>query len=191
MKPYYTLLISVLVTLPCAAQRQQTFMHAVKGDSVYLFMRETPKSGAGYHVERKGPGESSFQRLTEEKLAAVWNPDEARALLGNDYEAVARMLQAKTPVETLLKLRSNRFYGGVLSLVNHRVGTVLGRFFAAGGHVRDQVYAYRVIVVDRSGRETGRMEKNITVTENRAKPVSEPGCEVQPDGILVTWKYAP
>ncbi|MBN2417606.1 hypothetical protein JXO52_17345 [bacterium] len=191
MKIFSALFLAVLAALPCAAQQQQTFMSAVKGDSVYLFMRETPKSGSGYLIERRGPRESEFVRLTERPLTAVWNPDEARARMGDDYDAVARMLQANTPVETLLKLRSSSFYGGVLSLVHHRVGTVLGRYFAAGGHVPGGLYTYRVISVDRNGRETNRMEKSITVQEQIVDPVSASSCEVKPEGIVVSWQYPP
>ena len=106
-----------LISQKSQSQEVGKFITGVKGDSVFIFLTDTPRRGTSFYVERTGPGESRFERLTVEPVSGIDNPEEARILLGNNYEAVLRAVRAENPTEMLLRLRGNSFAGGVLSLL--------------------------------------------------------------------------
>jgi hypothetical protein len=85
-----TFLLVFLISQSGLPQEVGEFITGVKGDSVFIFLTDTPRRGTGFYVERKEPGESEFERLTIEPVMGIDNPEEARILLGNNYEAVAR-----------------------------------------------------------------------------------------------------
>jgi len=165
------------------------FVTGVKADSVFIFLTETPRRGTGFHVERKGPGEITFKRLTAEPIYGITNPEEARALLGDRYETVARAVRAESPQQMLLRLRGNAFAGGVLSLLHREVGTILGRFYIATDNQIGATYTYRVVFVNRLGKELSHEDQTVVIRETPPKPPSnltlKPGDKV----VTVQWEY--
>ena len=178
-----------LISQKSQSQEVGKFITGVKGDSVFIFLTDTPRRGTGFYVERTGPGESRFERLTVEPVSGIDNPEEARILLGNNYEAVLRAVRAENPTEMLLRLRGNSFAGGVLSLLYRDVGTILGRYYASGNNIKGARYTYRVIFIDRTGKEISKEERSVLIQESPPKPPSniklEPGDKV----VTIRWDY--
>jgi len=171
------------------AYAQDGFYSAVKGDSVYIFLTKTPAVGSGMLVERKGPSDESFILLTEEPIMPVLSATEAQQILARDYETIANALDADNIQQTLFRLRNDPFRGGIFTMLNRKVGQVLGRFFAAGGHQKDENYIYRIHIVSRSGEKLETFEKTISIAEKLPDTPIDLQSELQPSGIMLTWNY--
>jgi len=165
------------------------FYSAVKGDSVFIFLTETPAVGSGMLVERKGPSDESYSLLTEEPILPVLSASEAQKILGTDYETVAHALDAENIQQTLFRLRNDPFRGGIFTMINQKVGHILGRFFAAGGHQKNKNYTYRIRIVNRSGKTLETYEKTIPIIEKLPDPPTDLEANLQPSGVILKWNY--
>jgi len=180
----------LLCALTAWAQRRPLgFFAAVKGDSVFLFINQPPRIGQGFLVERKGPDAADYERLTAAPIHAVTDAAQARLMLGNDYESLAAALKVQTAEQLLAKLRTDPYFGQVATLINRRAATVLGRFFAQGGHKPGSVYRYRVSRIDRSGKVLEGAESDILIRENPPRPVSSLTCRQEKMSVIVEWDY--
>ena len=181
--------IALMLSFSIGLYSQERFVTAVKGDTVFIFLVETPPPGVGFHVERKVVGEGEFKRLTDKPVTGVVDPDEVITILGDEYESVARAVRAETPYQLIRRLRRDRFTAGVLSLVNHKVGKLLGRFFAAGGNKLGERYIYRLIFVDADGNEINKIEKEVLVREVKPKPPSNVKISPGDKMLTISWDY--
>lgn len=172
------------------AQQTPTIVYTVKSDSVYLFLLNNPRVGTGFHVERKGPQDEDFVRLTADPVEAQMNPVNARYILGSDFAILKQALKVNTPEQMLVKLRADRFSSTVYTLLYHNVGKVLGRFYRSDGHVAGETYLYRIVFVSLdNGKELDRSEKTIRIVEQPPHPPQEITCEQTVDGVEIKWSY--
>ncbi|MBD3386430.1 hypothetical protein GF407_16095, partial [candidate division KSB1 bacterium] len=183
------LFIFLLVQL-VVAQQPPDIVYTVKSDSVYLFLLDNLRVGTGFHVERKGPVDMAFTRLTAEPIEPQMNPLNARYILGSDFALLKNALKVNTPEQMLVRLRSDRFASTVYTMLYHSVGKVLGRFYQAGGHLEGELYTYRIIFVNLdTGEEINRVDKEIRITERLPQPPPDIVCEQTLDGVEIEWKY--
>ncbi len=172
------------------AQETPTIVHTVKSDSLYLFLLDNPRVGTGFHVERKGPKDEDFVRLTAEPVEAQMNPVNARYILGSDFAILKQALKVNTPEQMLVKLRADRFSSTVYTMLYHNVGKLLGRFYRSDGHVAGETYLYRIVFVSLdNGDEIDRIEKTIRIVEQPPPPPQEITCEQTIDGVEIKWSY--
>ncbi len=164
-------------------------LHAVKGDSVYLFLSENPRLGHSFVVERKGPADNAFVRLTDEPVAPVMNSERVEAMLGSDLRTVIRSLEVSSANELLVRLRTDRFAAAVHTMLYHSVGRVLGRFYGAGGHEKGETYAFRVILMDESGAGYDTLTEKITVRERPPTPPAKVTAAQEGRTIRLSWEY--
>ncbi|MBN2104133.1 hypothetical protein JW835_08855 [bacterium] len=181
----------ILLLLNQSLFSQQNFYSAVKQDSVFIFLTETPAIGQSVLIERRGPNDEDFIQITEMPIRPVLSSDEARHMLGEDYSGIAEALQTENIQQTLFLLRNDPFYGGIFTMLNRRVGRILGRFFASGSHQPGTDYVYRVRLVDRRGNTLQILEKTIRIAENRPKPLHQIKLESQMLGMKISWEYPP
>lgn len=188
--PLCCLLMVIFPTSILWAQRNAlAFFTAVKGDSVFLFMNQSPRIGQGFLVERKGPDAVDFEVLTPAAVSAVTDANLARLMLGREYEALIQALKVQSPEQLLIKLRSDAYYGQIATLISRNAAKVLGRIFTIGGHRSDAVYRYRVARVDRSGKRLESVEQDITVRETLPQPVQSLHCRQEKNTVLIEWNY--
>ncbi|MBD3241933.1 MAG: hypothetical protein GF331_15190 [Chitinivibrionales bacterium] len=164
-------------------------LHAVKDDSVFLFLSENPRLGHSFVVERKGPADDTFVRLTETPIGPVMSPERVEAMLGSDLRTVIRGLEVSSANELLVRLRTDRFAAAVHTMLYHSVGRVLGRFFVAGGHEEDETYAFRVILMDESGEGYDTLTEKITVRERPPAPPTKLAAAQEGRSIRLSWQY--
>jgi len=181
----------ILLLFNYALFSQPDFYSAVKQDSVFIFLTETPAIGQSVLIERKGPTDEDFVSVTETPIRPVLSSDEALRMLGEDYSTIAEALQTENIQQTLFLLRNDPFYGGIFTMLNRRVGHILGRFFAAGGHQRGVDYVYRIRLVDRGGNTVQSVEKTIRIVENRPEPPRGITLKPQALGMKIAWEYPP
>ncbi|MBN2104128.1 hypothetical protein JW835_08830 [bacterium] len=167
----------------------QNFVSTVKGDSVFIFLMQTPAVGQSVVIECKGPQDSDFFQLTQDPIRPVLSLDEARRMLGDDYQEIADALQTENMQQTLYILRNDAFHGGIFTLLNRNVGRVLGRFFVAGGHQKNEIYNYRIRLIDRQGNTQQTFEKRIRIIEKQPVPPADITLAPQPTGMEIAWKY--
>ena len=183
------LMVFVCTSFSQAQRKPLGFFAAVKGDSVFLFFNQSPRIGQGFIVERRGPNDAEYRRLTESPISAVMDAGQARLMLGNDYESLASALKVQTAEQLLVKLRTDPYFGQVAMLINRRAATVLGRFFAQGGHKKGAVYQYRLSRVDRSGKVLEPVQSDILIRENPPRPVSSLICRQEKLSVIIEWDY--
>jgi fibronectin type 3 domain-containing protein len=183
------LMVLICASVSWAQRKPLAFFAAVKGDSVFLFFNQSPRIGQGFHVYRRGPNAADFERLTAAPIYAVTDANQARLMLGNDYESLAAALKVQTAEQLLVKLRMDPYFGQVATLINRRVAIVLGRFFAQGGHKSGAVTRYRLSRVDRSGKVLESFEEDILIRENPPKPVNSLTCRQEKLSVLIEWDY--
>lgn len=172
------------------AQRQPLgFFAAVREDSLFLFFNQSPRIGQGFIVERKGPGEADFVRLTETPITAVMDQNQVRTLLENDYPLLAAALRVSSLEELMLKLRSDPYYGQVATLMNRNAARVLGRFFVHAGHRKGAVYRYRVRCVDRADKVLESLEKDILIRGINPAAVQSLQCRQDKYAVHISWAY--
>ncbi len=164
-------------------------VYLVRGDTIFLWITASVPRSWGVEIFRKDPGAPDFRKLTAQPLRAVRTPEEVQRGLGSLYPWVARALEADNAFQVLRRLRSSTFRGQLLSLLDRRVGQVLGRFYAdttAGG---PGPFRYRLILVDRRAKPgrtfelTVRKEERLLLAPRNLK--AEPG-----DGrVTLRWEY--
>ncbi|RKY60065.1 MAG: hypothetical protein DRP94_01650 [Candidatus Latescibacterota bacterium] len=187
---YILLAISAaLLPLVVRAQEPPPFLFLAKGDTVYIWLSRTPRIGWGFEVYRRAPGEREFRKLTPEPIRGARTPEEVQSALGDLYRWVAEALDADNPFQVLRRLRSDSFRGSILSLLDMRVARVLGRLYVDTTATGPGPYRYRIVLVDRLGRQReileGRVEKDERI------PLAPSGLEAEPgDGkVTLRWSY--
>lgn len=182
---------SLLVSaLPATAQEGPLAYVLPATDKVIVVLGDTPRAAAGFLAARKGPGESTFTALTPGPVLPAADAWQAASLIGGDLPWVSRMLKAKDPEEIWRRLNADRPMALSLCLVSHGVRLALGRTLVDLGVKPAQEYTYRVVVVDSAGRELGRIEKKLKVTdpEPPAK-VKELRAEAGDGEVRLSWDY--
>ncbi|MBN1894715.1 hypothetical protein JW906_09475, partial [bacterium] len=192
MKRFLPCCIFLILIYTQAAWSQRKplgFFVAVREDSVFLFFNQSPRIGQGFQVERKGPDDADFQRLTESPVNAVMDAGRARQMLGNDYESLAAALKVQSAEQMLVQLKTDPYYGQVATLISRKAARVLGRFFARGGHRTGETYRYRVLRTDRSGKILESAQEDILIRENPPRPVESLACTQERMSVVVDWDY--
>ena len=188
--PVKTSVILLLgISLSWAQRQPLGFLASVKGDSVFLFFNQSPRIGQGFVVERRGPDEADFVRLTESPVNAVMDLNQVRLLLGNDYQPLAAALRVSSLEDLMIKLRTDPYYGQVATLINRSAAKVLGRFFVQAGHRAGAVYQYRVRRLDRSNKVLETVAENVTIQENPPQAVNSLKCRQDKYAVIIDWDY--
>ena len=165
------------------------FFTAVKGDSVFLYLNQTPRIGQGFIVERRGPEDTDFERLTPTPIMPVLDAGQARRILGDYYEDLVFALKMDSKEGLLVKLRTDPYYGQIAMLMDRRAARILGRYFPAGNHMPEATYGYRITLVDRAGKPVGSAEHEIVIRENVPEPVPSFSCRQEKNVALLEWEY--
>ncbi|NQT24930.1 hypothetical protein HQ585_06230 [candidate division KSB1 bacterium] len=172
-----------------AQRKPLDFFTAVKGDSVFLYLNQTPRIGQGFIVEWRNPDDSEFERLTGLPISPVVDAGQARLILGSYYSDLMTALKLESDEGLLIKLRTDPYYGQIAMLMDRRAAMVLGRYFAAGDHIPDATYRYRVTLVDRKGKSVDSKERDVLVQEKTPTPVRSLTCRQEQMSVVLEWDY--
>jgi fibronectin type 3 domain-containing protein len=189
----YGLLLSTLLLLPALsgfAQEGPLAYVLPATDKVIIVLGETPRIVAGFQVFRKTAGESSFKPLTSGPVLPAADAWQAAQLIGGDMTWIAQMVKTKDPEEVWRKLNADRPMALSLCLVSHGLRLALGRTLVDLAVKPGQSYTYRVVTVDSAGKELGRIEKQLKVTDPEP-PAKVKELRVEPgDGeAKLSWDY--
>ncbi|HHS14199.1 MAG TPA: hypothetical protein ENN03_10600 [bacterium] len=182
-------LFSGFLAVSAARADSGDFLTAVRADTVFLFIRETPPVGVVCHVERKGPGDRAFVRMTQNPLRPAVSGAQVSAILGDHYSTIQAQLETVSPEQMLLRLRFDTFTSMIYSMLYHPVGTLLGRFFKMPGHEPGNQYVYRVLWMNRDGEVIRARESEVRIKENPPDPPDNLRVRLTERGVAVEWDY--
>ncbi len=159
-------------------------------DKVIVVLGDTPRAATGFQVFRKAAGESGFTSLTPGPVLPAADAWQAASLIGGDMAWIARIVKSKDPEEIWRALNADRALALSLCLVSHGLRLAMGRTLVDLGVKPGQSYTYRVVTLDSSGKELGRIEKRLKVTppEPPAK-VKELRAEAGDGEVKLGWDY--
>lgn len=138
---------------------------------------------------RRCPGEREFRKLTPEPVRGASTPEDVQSTLGDIYRWVAEALDADNPFQVLRRLRSDSFRGSILSLLDLRVAKVLGRLYVDTTATGPGPFTYRIVLLDRLGRERGRLEGKVEKVERVPPPPSKLEAEPGDNKVTLRWSY--
>lgn len=189
MRRIILLLLFFNLSFQLYGQKKQDCYLTVKEDTVYLFLKENPEIGQGFYIERKGADDEEYTRLFDEPIRPVLNPIVFADILGDDYYFIRNSLEVASPQELLLRLRTDRFASMVYMMLFHKVGTALGRFYKIGGHILNDTYNYRIVMVNQEEKVIQTIEKEVLITERRPRTPQEVVYKQQQRSVAVEWDY--
>jgi len=191
MTRYYRFIL-IAITLffsSLNAKQKFDFFFAVKGDSVFIYLNQTPGIGQFFDVFRRGPGEKEFVKLTDTPIGGVTDAASAQRILGSYYNELVTALKLKSPEQLLIRLRTDPYYGQVAMLMDRRAARVLGRFFTEGNHKKGAVYTYRVVLKDSRGEVIAKKEHNVKIREILPMPVTNFRAQQKQFTVILKWDY--
>lgn len=192
MNKYILIFIYLICSCYLMGQTKLDFFTMARGDSVVIFLTVSPRSNEGFMVYRQGPlpTNQGYELLTKElPVMPVVDPEEAKALIGEDWYLVTRAVETEEPFEVLRKIRGSEFTGGILSLISPRVAQVTGRWFLDAGAQRGREYNYKVVYVDSRLRAKDSIAKKIVVRELIPSAPTKVKASIGDKNIKLTWEY--
>ncbi|OQX92468.1 MAG: hypothetical protein B6D58_02825, partial [candidate division Zixibacteria bacterium 4484_95] len=191
-KLWLIFIITILLFGISEAQVKRELITMASGDSVVLFLTVAPRSTEAFHVYRKGPlpTDNDFELLTKDSpVKPVIDPNQVKAVLGEDWQMISKAFNTTEPFEILRKLRGDEFVGIAHSLLSPRVARLTGRWFLDTGVEHGSEYIYKVVYVDSRGKELFTIKKRTAVTEIYPDPPYDVKAEVGDARLVLTWDY--
>lgn len=182
---------SVISGMP-QAQVKRDLIAMPQGDSLILFLSVPPESQGGFEVYRKGPlpQETEFRLLNKGNLIKpVIDADEARAIMGEDWEFICNSLKSTEPLVVLRKLQAGGFASGLLSLLSLNAAKVTGRYFLDDSVKSGNRYEYKILIYNGSRSLIDSVTKSITIKDIIPAPPSKLKAEVNDGYAKLTWDY--
>jgi len=193
MKNSLTITLTILAAISSAVSQDRREVFALShGDSVALYLMTPPSSLQGFLVYRQGPlpTQEGYILLTKESpIRPVVDPERMMAMLGSDWELVARAAETDDPFIALRRIRGNEMLGRSLSLLSPRVAQVTGRWFYDTGARRGKEYAYRIVVVDDAGRRLDSIAIRVTPADYVPPSPTNVKVSLGDGGVKIAWDY--
>ena len=162
------------------------------GKSIAIFLEHPPAGGNGFLIYRKPASlvAGEYELLTQNgPIKPINDPDEAQSLIGPEWDFVARAVERDEPFAVLRKLHSDRYLGGVLSLLSAGVATVTGRWYKDGHVDPGQTYSYKIAAVDASGSETDHHIIEVAAIPNMPAPPRNLIGQGEDRMVNLAWDY--
>lgn len=185
-----------LMVSPLAAQQatRPPLLAVAKGDSVLLFLSESPPAGGGFVVYRARvgvtPAPRAPERITEVPVRPPSDPGEVAATFGAELDDILAATRTSDAFAARRWIAADPFAAAVYPLLFRSAGPALGRFFGDGGLTRGATYEYRVVFTDAAGAETARaLSARVQLTD--VVPPLPTALEARAgDGeVTLRWKY--
>lgn len=198
MRAARSTLLAALLLLPITASGQQVaespggpLAYVLPAtDRVVVVLGDTPREAWGFQVLRRGPGDSDLRPLTPGPVQRSVDANEACRLMGGDFDWIARRFQSNDPETLWRRIVGDRPMAMTLAMVSHGLRLALGRTLVDLGVRPGESYAYRVIVVDRLGKEIGRLDRQLKVTAPLLPPAPrELRAEAGDGAVNLSWDY--
>jgi large repetitive protein len=188
------LALSALLALAGAgasAQARQPPAYVLSaGDKAVIILGDVPRTLSGFTVFRKGPGEAEYVPITAEPVRAVDDPFLARQLMGGDFQWISRRVETVDPDTAWRRIRSRPELGVVLSFLSNGLRMALGRTYFDLAVSPGQTYQYRIVLLDSVGKESGRIEKQLTIAAPRTPPApAKATAQTGRTEVTVKWDY--
>ncbi len=187
-KKYLIIWLLLLLVISSNAQKKRDFFTMVKGDSLVIFLTESPSANEVYNVYRKS--DTGFVLLTKDKpIRAVLNPAEARIILGKDWDMISKAVDSENEIEIIRYIRSKTFRGALLSLVSNNAAKVSGRWFADGNIKKGGKYTYKLIFETVSGKKVDSLQKSVKALKITPNAPNNLELITGNKQIKLKWKY--
>lgn len=173
------------------AQGRPLFVAIPNGDTVVVLSTATPERDQGLRLLRRPAGATTWDTLTSQPVMGAQSPPESVEMLGADYEAVAKTLQAETDLEVYRRLRRNGDpTGDVLAVTNRAVAYSLGRLVIDTGAQSGARYDYRLQVVNASGEVLQEQTQSVSVvTTPPPSPTALSAEQKNNTYVQLRWDY--
>ncbi|MBU0476276.1 MAG: hypothetical protein KKF62_19175 [Bacteroidetes bacterium] len=159
-KTYLIIWLLLLLVISSNAQKKKDFFTMVKGDSLAIFLTESPSTNEVYNVYRKS--DTGYVLLTkDEPIRAIIDPTEARIILGNDWDLISKAVDSKNETDILRQIKSKTFRGALLSFISNNAAKVSGRWFVDPNIKIGNSYTYKIIFETMSGKVVDSLEKSV------------------------------
>jgi len=193
MKNSVIITFSILAAISSVSSQPRREVFALShGDTVALYMMTPPSSLQGFLVYRQGPlpTREGYTLLTKESpIRPVVDPENMMAMLGPDWDLVARATETDDPFIALRRIRGNEMLGRSLSLLSPRVAQITGRWFCDTAARRGKDYSYKIVVVDDTGNRLDSTTVRMTLTDYAPAPPTNVRASLGDGGVKLTWEY--
>jgi fibronectin type 3 domain-containing protein len=122
-------------------------------------------------------------------IRGVLSGDEARAILGSDWEVISKAVDSESETAVVRAIRSNTFRGSMLTLMSNSAAKVAGRWFEDSNIKLGNSYTYKILFETTEGSVTDSLMK--TVKAEELIPNAPTGLELTSGNkqIHLEWKY--
>jgi fibronectin type 3 domain-containing protein len=175
-----------------AAQDAPTVYVLADGEAVHIIMENTPPHAAAFEAYRRAPGEAAFRPLTTEAVTPVEDPHRAFDMLGEDAPWLCRRFGTADPVRLWRKVEVNRNLANTYALVSRGLRMALGRTLIDRSVQAGREYRYRVVLLDRRGREIETITRRVRVDAPEPPDAADGVHASARNGVVeITWDYRP
>ena len=162
------------------------------GENAIVVLGDSPATTAGFHVSRRAPGDSRFERLTAEPVVPTLDPYAAARLMGDDFAWIARKMDSPDPGVVWRKLRLNENLGEAYGLLSRGLRQALGLEWVDPDVVPGRTYTYRIVMIDVDGQEVARTERDVRIAPLFPPPRPSGVTAVADETtVAIAWDYAP
>lgn len=171
------------------AQADPVVRVVVRGDSAYVYHTDQLPPGHGVMLYRvDGRGESTL--VTPQPMMSVQTGDAFAVTVGDGFESIRQNLDASSPFEVFMRLRSDRTLGLLTSFAYPDVARAFGRLVVDAQAPIGEEVTYRFEVVDDFGEPTGQdIEGRARLNEARPPVPSRLQAEHEGHDVTLTWHY--
>lgn len=192
MKFLYQIVLSTIIFLSIiSAQESEKIISMVGENSIGLYLINPIGSDEFYDVYRKQSGANgAYELLTiSGPIKAIIDPNEAKIVLGEDFEFIKRSLKAEYDFEVAKSLRSNTFESGILSLISNNAAKIGGRWFKDKNTEPNKSYEYKLVFGNAKNKAADSLI--ITVNSKRVIPTSPNNlkAELGNKRVSLSWEY--
>lgn len=173
------------------ARKPLPFLVAAAEQKAHLLVLDAPREMSGFNIFRKGKNDKEFHLLNPEPVLPVLDALEARDILGDDFKWIAQKMNTQDHSLILLRMRSDRGLGTVLTLLSQNAAKVLGRMYVDESAKTGEKYIYRIEYLDFNGRASHTVEQTIQLKDIKLKPPALTAAEPGDRQAKISWKYPP
>ncbi len=177
------------LSAPGAEAPPQLFI-AVEDTGVHIYHLELPPPGQGFNIYRRTDHSNEYIRLNETVVRGARRGSELLSFLGPKYQEIRHHLSQPDASSLFAFLHANASLNELFSMVYPEVARALARVYVDTDPPMGERVAYRLVLVDEVGVETGVECYREVLLEPREIHIPY-GLEAENQGrqIRLSWAY--
>lgn len=184
----FKLLLSffALIVISLSAQ-ERDMIYMYNESKAILYFTTAPERGEYIIISRKSEG-SEYKVLNDTlPLKAVEGSAEAISIIGSDFAAINRIVDADNEIQLIRALKGNSFNSTILTLLFPGAAFVAGRLYEDSDVVAGKSYEYKIEYYSYEGEKLSEFTKKVTATP--VLPASPENLSVKSVKGVVTLKW--